>query len=176
MSKRFLSPTLLLAAAALAATVAAVFSLAAAASSQAAAVSSRTPFAFGWVNPCTEEVVFLEGTIHLVSRGGEPPFVGPHGFHFSVQARGISNTGMKYVLVDVQNVQTTFPEAAFPGQEPPPERPAADIYTAVVRIQLIRQGSESPADDQRYFVDAHITENANGEITVLRLDVDERCQ
>jgi hypothetical protein len=157
------------------AATATLFCLSLAASSQAAAVSSRMPFTFDLVNPCTGEVVLLDGTIHLVSRGGEPPFEGPHGFHFSVQAQGVSDAGARYVLVDVQNVQTTFPEGE-PGEDPPADRPAADTSTEIVRIQLIRQGNGPLEDDQTFFVTAHITVNPQGDITALKLEFEEDCR
>jgi hypothetical protein len=141
-------------------------------SAQAQAESTREDFAFSIVNPCTDETILFEGTVHNVARG-EP--TEPHGFNFSLVGTGVSDTGAHYVFISVANGQTTFPEGE-PGFPPPPDRAAGDAFTSVGRLLVIRQGSASPADDQSFFALDHITATPDGEITAIKITFDEHCQ
>jgi hypothetical protein len=141
-------------------------------SASAQAESIRTPFAFEAFNPCTGEFIFFEGRIHSVTRG-EP--TEPHGIHFSVQALGVTAAGVNYGWHSIGNTQTTFPEGA-PGDPPPPDRPAADTETSGSKVLIIRQGSEFPEDDNVFRAFSHITVNANGEVTSVRLTFSDECQ
>ena len=158
----------------LAMAVGAFLSVAATASAQTTAVT-RTPFATEFVNACTGEAILFEGTIVSVNRGGEPPIEGPNGFHFSFQGRGATTSGVRYVLVDVQNAQSTFP-VGRPGEPPPPSGPGAQSHTSTGVIQLIRLGNGAPDDDERIFIRQHITHNANGAVTSVRFVSEDFCQ
>lgn len=150
----------------------ALLALVAAPWASAQAESSRTPFAFEAFNPCTRELIFFEGTIHTVTRG---ELTGPHGVHFSFQASGLTPAGVKYGWHSIGNTQTTFPEGQ-PGDPPPPDRPAGDTETSGGKVLIIRQGSEFPADDNVFRAFSHITVNANGEITSVRLTFSDECR
>jgi hypothetical protein len=126
----------------------------------------QVPFTSEMINPCTGGVVLFEGTTHFVfhrtaDAGG--------GFHFkghnNIQVKGVSDSGAKYVLLDVGNVENfdVFSESA-------------DNFTLMGTSQVIRQGSETAEDDFQAKLLFHVTINANGEITSEVEQIESECK
>jgi hypothetical protein len=114
----------------------------------------RFSFAATSINPCTGETFFVEGTqlflFHstLDANGGE---------HFdvnsTVQAQGVSDSGVKYVFHETAPTHLTL------------TLDAAKNFTSTDTGRFIRQGSATPEDDFVVKFVSHVTINANGELT-----------
>jgi hypothetical protein len=72
-------------------------------------VDERVPITTTIVNPCTDEVVFIEGTQHIIIFTYEDA---NGGFHTKgqiiLQATGVSDSGAKYVVHDSAISQDSF--------------------------------------------------------------------
>jgi hypothetical protein len=129
--------------------------------------NGRSPLAFDLINPCTGELVLFEGTSHFVFHRTEDA---GGGFHFkghnNNQAKGVSDSGAKYVFHDVGNFQENF--RVFSE--------SADNFTLMGTEQVIRQGSETAEDDFQLKLLVHVTINANGEITSEVEQIESECK
>ncbi len=85
-------------------------------------------------NPCTREALFVEGTIHHVSHTTEDAAGGLHCFgHINLQAKAVSASGARYVLV-------------VGGNNPLSVRFGA-LQTLASHEKVVRQGEGVEADD-----------------------------
>jgi hypothetical protein len=129
--------------------------------------NGRSPFTSEFINPCTGELVLFEGTSHFVFHRTEDA---GGGFHFkghnNNQAKGVSDSGAKYVFHDVGNFQENF--RVFSE--------SADNFTSMGTEQVIRQGSETAEDDFQLKLLFHVTINANGEITSEVEQIESECK
>jgi hypothetical protein len=138
------------------------------AQAQAATVTNTDRFEIsGGFLACDGELVIVEGTLQTVGH----TTVDANGvFHakvlrkFQGQAEG-SISGDKYIF---NNIFTShFNDSFVPGEN--------FNVTTVDTTRLIRQGSTSATDDSiiRFF--AHITINANGEVTTEDVEFERVC-
>jgi hypothetical protein len=129
--------------------------------------NDRIPFTSEFINPCTGELVPVEGTQHLVFHRTEDA---DGGFHFrgheNLQAKGVSDSGAKYVVREGFNSQDKFD--VF-GE-------SATNFTFMATLQFIRQGSETAEDDFQAKVLSHVTINANGEVTSVVEQSESECK
>jgi hypothetical protein len=127
--------------------------------------NERFPFAFEIENPCTGEVVFIEGTLHFVFHITQDADGGFHiKGHLNFQGKGVSPSGAKYVVYESANSQFNF------------RAESADNFTSPVTFQVIRQGSPTPEDDFKVKALFHFTENANGELTAEVFKFEAQCK
>ena len=110
---------------------------------------------------CSDEPVIVEGTAHTVAHTTIDANGGFHTkFQSYIKGQGVGlDSGDKYVYNDLFNEHFN---ATGPFNE---------TFTATVKI--IRQGSDTTADDLNGRVVFHITVNANGEITTEFLRFEE---
>lgn len=134
-----------------------------------AVLNQTAPFAATAFNDCTGEDVLLEGNVHTVVHFGESG----DRLHLGEDVRftGMKGTalvtGAQYVGMDVQNTQANI--TAFGQQE----------ITAVRTVNLTRLGEDKTfgdGDDLRTHVTAHMTMNANGVVTVDKVDTRTECR
>ena len=130
-------------------------------------INERTPFEFQIPDPCTGELVFIEGTQHIVSNDtqdstGESHLKG----HVNLQAQGESASGAKYVAA-----RTTNDHQNLDGTSE-----SAENFTFTQTLQFIRKGSETPEDDFQAQFLFHATRNANGEFTAEIENVEVVCR
>jgi hypothetical protein len=128
--------------------------------------NDRSPLAGEVINPCTGELVLFEGTTHFVfhrtvDAGGGFRFKG----HENLQAKGVSDSGAKYIVHEVGNDQENFDVFSD----------SADNFTLMGTLQYIRQGSETAEDDFQAKLLVHVTVNANGELTSEILKAETEC-
>jgi hypothetical protein len=120
----------------------------------------------GTEGSCTDEPVFIEGTLHTV---GHTTIDATGGFHtkfqfnYKAQGEGLSS-GDKYVYHDVFNDHAY--EAWFTNT-------FNETFTET--IKLIRQGSATPTDDLNFKVLFHVTVNAQGEVTSDVFKMESEC-
>jgi hypothetical protein len=131
-----------------------------------AAVSIGVLFAFGsgvagarpvpyeavFGNPCTGELVFLQGAVNIV----EPN-------HFNIHATGTSASGVRYVLN-----QPSSGRFDDDGQ-------GADGFIATGPLHFIAIGESTSGDDYVQSFVFRITIDANGEVRVELVHFDSRC-
>jgi len=135
------------------------------AQAETATVNERFPVAFEIENPCTGEVVFIEGTLHSVFHITRDADGGFHiKGHNNFQAQGVSPSGAKYVVHESANRQLNFRDES------------ADNFTFLVTLEAIRQGSATPEDDFKVKALIHITANANGELTAEVVKIRGECK
>ena len=129
-------------------------------------VAEHTPFTFEQDNPCTGEVILVEGRAHVVGHYTEDASGGQHFVLEShSQGRGVSTSGAKYTL-----------SSGSPQTHNVKVDAAAEAFTWTDRVIFNRQGSDTPGDDfQGHFV-FHATVNANGELTVVFERADFECR
>jgi hypothetical protein len=149
-------PVVALALAASLLTLAVVLAKPAQAQAQTDHFNERVPIAFVVPNPCTGELITVEGTQHFVfnstvTENGMFHFQG----HSNIQLQGVSESGAKYVLHQTQNSHSNFDVFSD----------SADNFTSTTTLQFIRQGSETAEDDFQQKVLVHVTINANGDLT-----------
>jgi hypothetical protein len=129
--------------------------------------NDRTPFTDAFINPCTRELVPVEGTEHLVFHRTEDA---GGGFHFkghaNTQLKGESASGAKYVVHQIGNSQDNFDVFSE----------SADNFTLTLTLQFIRQGSDTSEDDFQEKLLSHVTVNANGEITSVVEQFESECK
>jgi hypothetical protein len=138
---------------------------------QAQAVSEtfreRTEVSSTYFNPCTGEDIPYEGTLHLV---GVFVLDSSGGLHFKghaqFNAQGVSDTGAKYVF---KNVVDSEGRGALDGS-------GALTGTGTVNGSAIRQGEDGTEEDYKTHIVFHVTQNANGEVTVFFERVEFECQ
>jgi hypothetical protein len=134
------------------------------------AISTTTPMFFTGTNPCTGEFLTGTGNFHFLLSDNLSSS-GRIQFHLEVSFSGIQATtfmGKKYVAIDQENQTDTFD---FDG--------GAAHETVEHTFQLIRSGEDGTlltGDDLFEHFLAHITANANGEVTVNDLTTDTRCR
>jgi len=136
------------------------------AQAQAGTITSTDQSTFsGTFFTCTGELVFIEGTVNTVAHttidaNGERHTVS----RFNIQGQGVSDSGAKYVFIDVFNF-TVNSEGGAPYYNV--------IFTQTVK--LIRQGSATPTDDLDVNLLIHQTVNAQGELTAEILEFESVC-
>ncbi len=124
--------------------------------------SAHAPLDSGIVNPCTGELVFLEGFGQFVSHATIDENGGHHlKMHVTLHGQGVSASGAKYVWHESFNQYLYFS----------PEE-SADNITLAVSFRVIRQGSATPEDDFIGKAVVHFTRNANGEVTAEVIKVE----
>src|SRR5829696_6042036 len=112
-----------------------------------------TPF-----NPCTEEPLVLEGTVHLMFHATDDAAGGVHfKGHSNIQGQAVSSSGAKYVVNSVGN-------SGFSVRADSLE---SFTFTAPTHLNFIRQGSEMAEDDFTLRGLIHITQNAKGQLTAV---------
>jgi hypothetical protein len=118
------------------------------------------------LNPCSGEVVGLEGEIHFVvtettDSSGGVHFTG-HSNYQNVYGIGL-DSGEDYRLVNVTN-SPTVEHAVEDG---------ASVITSTTRLMVI-----GPGKDNNYTVTGitHLTVNNNGEITSVKFEFESGCQ
>jgi hypothetical protein len=106
-------------------------------------------------NPCTDEGIHIEGTVHMVQHVTIDENGGSHTeFHHSTRGKGESlTTGAEYVILSL-----------FTGHNNVSGDSADNLYFTQI-VKFIRQGSTTPEDDLEFKWLLHITRNANGERT-----------
>ena len=106
-------------------------------------------------NPCTEESLVLEGTVHLVFHGTEDAAGGIHfKGHSNLQGQAVSASGAKYIVNSVGNSSFSVRDDSL----------ESFTFTAPAHLNFIRQGSDMPEDDFTLHALIHITQNAKGEV------------
>lgn len=134
-----------------------------------AVVNQNTPFAHSITSDCTGEEVLLQGKMHTVVHFGDSG----DRVHFGedVHLTGMKGTailsGARYVEMDVQNTQANI--TAFGQRE----------ITAERTMNLTRLGEDKTfgdGDDLHVHVIAHMTMNANGVVTVDKVDSRNECR
>jgi hypothetical protein len=125
----------------------------------------KLPFAFP-VTACNGEIVPLTGEFHIVVRQTLDASGGSHfGFRLSAHGEGVGTvTGAKYVWNDVFGPNTNI-SASFPDGS------ANETFTS--STLLIGQG-KVPNLQVKFL--AHITINANGEVTSLKTVLSPECK
>jgi hypothetical protein len=135
------------------------------------AVSATTPFPYAATNPCTGEPFTGVGTLHLLVSEN----VSPSGMlqsHFEARLDGLqamTMTGKRYVVQDTG--------AHSFGFDTTDGAPAHETFETTAHF--VRQGEDGGflfGDDfyERFF--AHITANANGDVTALDVDTETTCR
>jgi hypothetical protein len=120
----------------------------------------------GTIGSCTDEPVFIEGTLHTVGH----TTIDANGVrhirgHFNEQGQGEGlSSGDKYVYHDVFNDHAY--EAWFTNT-------FNETFTET--IKLIRQGSATPMEDLNFKVLFHVTVNAQGELTSDVFKMESEC-
>jgi hypothetical protein len=115
-------------------------------------------------NPCTGDVVIVEGTLHIV---GHDTIDADGGVHFVVhnefQGSGVSESGAEYVVSGVHNTHHVGRlDSAF-------------NFTIEDTFNVIRQGSHTSEDNFRIRLVTHLTINANGEVTSEFVKAEPEC-
>ncbi len=125
-------------------------------------VNQTDPFTAVIDDPCTGEPILFEGTIHTE---GEITINDNHThsqLHTNIHATGIGAlTGTEYIFNDVLNNNTN-------SGDPLPMIVSLEHNTRII--------STGPSDNFLANTRIQITINANGEMTVDRVDVDTSCQ
>ena len=117
-------------------------------------VSERFPVAFDVENPCTGEALFVEGTLHVVGHATEDTSGGLHFFgHSNLQAKAVSASGARYVLV-------------VGGNNPLSIRSGA-LQTLASHEKFVRQGEGVEADDFSSSWIFHLTVDADGNLDLV---------
>jgi len=135
------------------------------------AVSTTTPFAYGATNPCTGEPFTGTGTLHLVVSENLSPS-GMLQSHFEARLDGlqaVTMTGKRYV---VQNT-----EAHSFGFDTTDGAPAHETFETTAHF--VRQGEDGGSilgDDFYERLFTHITANANGDVTALKVEPEATCR
>ncbi len=114
---------------------------------------------------CTNELVFLQGTLQTVAHttidaNGERHTT----FHNIIQGRGESANGAKYVYHNTFDFHENFP-AGDPNYN----------VTYTQAVKLIGQGSVSSTDDLEVKLLIHQTLNSQGELTSEILKAETEC-
>jgi hypothetical protein len=134
------------------------------------AVSTTSPFTYMGENPCAAppEAFTGTGTLHFLVAENESAS-GVIQSHLNVRIDGlkaVTLTGKKYVVQDTFNWEFVFSRAA---------EETFDVIAHYVRVG--EDGSFVLGDDFYQYIRAHITANANGAITVQRMETeDQPCQ
>jgi hypothetical protein len=135
------------------------------------AVSTTTPFAYSAMNPCTGEPFTGTGTLHLlVSENVSDSGMLQH--HFEARLDGlqaVTVTGKRYV------VQDTYADSF--GFDTTDGAPAHETFE--ITAHFVRQGEDGGfifGDDFYERLFAHITANANGDVTALKVDTETTCR
>ena len=135
------------------------------------AVSTKTPFAYSATNPCTGEPFTGTGTLHLLvseNLSGS----GMLQSHFEARLDGlqaVTVTGKRYV------VQDTFARSF--GFDTTDGTPAHETFE--LTAHFVRQGDDGgfvSGDDFYERLFTHITANANGDVTALKVDAETTCR
>ncbi len=130
-------------------------------------VEEHTPVTFEQVNPCTGEVILVEGTGHVVGHYTEDASGGLHYvLHSHSQGRGVSTSGAKY----------TFSSGSNQTHNVKVDASSAEAFTWTDRVIFNRQGSDTPGDDLQGHFLFHATVNANGELTVVFERAEFECR
>ena len=137
--------------------------------SAGAILNQTTPFAHDTFSTCTEELVHLQGNLHTVvhfGESGDRVHLGEDVRFTGMEGMGLLS-GARYIEMDVQNTQANVTQLG------PQE------FTAVRTMNLTRLGEDTTfgdGDDLRMHVTAHVTVNANGIVTVDKVDAREECR
>jgi hypothetical protein len=133
-------------------------------------VNQTIPFTGTSYNDCTDELVAVEGQLHIVTRTS----VSGSRVHTGVamHSTGVKGTalvsGARYVEMDVENQETNFSTDFAPSE-----------FTYERTHNLTRLGEDGSfvsGDDLRVHVIAHMTVNANGTVTANKTDTDIECR
>jgi hypothetical protein len=155
---------------ALTALVAGAALIAATGASAGPGTSTTMPFTFAGSNSCTGEMLSGTGTLHLLLSGNASDS-GNVQSHLEANVSGLQAVttfptgGKKYVVIDQQDSTQTFASASH--------------ETVEQTFQLVRSGEFGTlltGDDFYFHYLAHITANANGDITVQDINTDMRCK
>jgi hypothetical protein len=156
---------------ALTALVAGAALIAATGASAGPGTSTTVPFPFEGENPCIPgEFLTGMGTLHLLITDNLSDS-GNIQFHLEANVSGLQavttppTAGKKYVVIDQSGITQTFAAAAH--------------ETVEQTFQLVRSGEDGTllqGDDFYFHYLAHITANANGDITVQDINTDMRCK
>jgi hypothetical protein len=137
------------------------------AQSETETFNDRVPIEGRLFNACTQEFVTYEGTQYFVLHITEDPNGGFHvKGHFHNQIQGVSTSGAKYVTHQTENNHQYFDVFSESGSN----------FTFTQTTQVIRQGSETSADDFQAKGLMHLTVNANGEITSQFEQFESECK
>lgn len=132
------------------------------------AVSTSTATPYTGVNPCTAEPFEGTGTLHFLL-SENLSMSGNIQFHLNSRLDGlkaVTPTGKKYVVQDTFNHDFTIGTASE--------------ETFAVTAHFVRVGEDGSfvlGDDFYEYIRAHITANANGDVTASRMEFEETpCQ
>jgi hypothetical protein len=130
---------------------------AALAQAETVTVNERTTQVEELENPCTGEPITFETTLHTISHMTTTEEGGLHlSSHFNVQGVGVSPSGAKYVINNVESTIANLPSGVEQG-------PITFTFEDV--IMVLRQGESVPEEDFIVRGIIHFTINANGELT-----------
>jgi hypothetical protein len=128
------------------------------------------PLATSTFSDCTDELVLVQGNLHVLVREGTSPSGREHiaeAVHFTgVKGTGLVS-GVRYIEMDVQNTQANI--TPFGQQE----------FTAERTMNLTRLGEDGTfgdGDDLRAHVIAYMTFNANGVPSAEKFDARTECR
>jgi hypothetical protein len=110
------------------------------------------------------EPIFIEGTLHTVAHTTTDANGGSHTkFQFNLRGEGEGlDSGDKYVFHDVTNLKANFT--------------GASNQTVTLTFQIIRQGSATTTDDRQGKLLAHVTVNAQGDVTTEVIKSEFECR
>jgi hypothetical protein len=131
-------------------------------------LDNHVPISFEAINPCTGELVSASGFLHLKFSITEDP-----NFHTSAEsnvesAQGVTITGVRYVALEPQSSHVIIDSDFAPANG-----------TGEHTLQLIRQAEDGTlilGDDFYLRIKAHVTINADGNVTVEFLDQTIECR
>lgn len=133
-------------------------------------VNQTSPFATTVVNDCTDELVAVEGNLHTIVRlntSGDRVQTA-EAVHFTGAKGTAFVSNAQYVEMDVQNTQANNMTDFAPSE-----------FTAERTMNLTRLGEDTTfgdGDDLRVHAIAHMTINANGIVTVDKVDATAECR
>lgn len=131
--------------------------------------STTAPYTNTALNDCNDEVVAVQGTIHMENHST----VTPNGTHyqFTINLAGVKGvavlppSGARYVESDTDTGSSNMSSDFVPFE-------ATHVETRI----LTRLGEDGTADDLRYYLRFHMTVNANGVPTVDRTESSMECR
>jgi hypothetical protein len=132
------------------------------------AVATTTPTTYAGTNTCTGDAFTGTGTLHFLITENVSAS-GVLEFHLDARFDGlnaVTPTGKKYVVQDTFNWEFVFSQAA------------EETFAVIAHfVRVGEDGSFVLGDDFYEYFRAHITANANGAITVQRMETeDQPCQ
>ena len=131
-------------------------------------LNQTIPYSAMTFNTCTDELVFVEGSLHTTMRLGTSGDRTHEGVH--VQSTGVQGTtlaGARYVEMEIQNQQFNYTGLA------PFEFTDERTHNLT---RLGEDGSFVEGDDLRFHSIIHITVNANGILTVDKSEFSSDCR